>query len=341
MPALLAFLVTLALTPLMRRLALRTGMLDHPETRKIHRQPTPLLGGLAIYVGAMTGLLAAAGGDPKFPLRAITLGATLLVVVGLLDDAGRLHHQIKLFAGMPAAAALLLIAGVRLDLLTALPRGGHALDTALTLLWVVGITAAFSILDHMDGLCAGTAALTAAGYAVLAILNGQPEIAAMAAVIAGAALGFLIWNFHPASIFMGDAGAMLLGFLVASVGLLVAPPANGPLHATLVRALVLLMPAFDTLLVSVSRLRRGLLPFAAPGTDHTAHRLVAAGLSQRAAVVTLYGVSVAGTLLAVASDRATAGTAEVLAASVACAVALGIAALERRGSGSSVGRSTQ
>jgi UDP-GlcNAc:undecaprenyl-phosphate GlcNAc-1-phosphate transferase len=335
MPALLAFLVTLGLTPLMRRLALRTGLLDHPAARKIHRQPTPLLGGLAIYAGAMTGLLAVTGGDPEPALRAIALGATLLVVVGLLDDAGRLHHQIKLFAGMPAAAALLLVSGVRLHLVTTLAHGGHALDTALTLLWVVGVTAAFSILDHMDGLCAGTAALTAAGYAVLAILSGQPQVAVVAAVTAAAALGFLGWNFHPASIFMGDAGAMLLGFLVAASGLLVAPPANGPLHATLVRALILLLPAFDTLLVSVSRLRRGLLPFAAPGTDHTAHRLAAAGMTQRAAVVTLYGVSVVGILLAVAAARATAGAAEAIAVAVGCAGVAAIVALERSGAGRS------
>lgn len=287
-----ALIASLCLTVPVRALALRVGMVDQPGPRKVHLKPIPLLGGLAIYCGFVLAILISLGGKALSQMIAILAGATLVVVVGILDDHGLLHHQIKLFVGMPLAAVILLASGIRAQVITAvLPgRAGQVTDAALTILWVVGITAAFSILDHMDGLCAGVAAMASVFFTIFAMLSDQVLVSTLAAAVLGAAVGFLRWNFNPAQIFMGDGGAMFLGFTMATLGLKLrlAEPSNT--GAWLVPVLILGVPIFDTTLVSVSRFRRGLLPFAAPGKDHTAHRLANLGLGPRRAVLALYGL---------------------------------------------------
>jgi UDP-GlcNAc:undecaprenyl-phosphate GlcNAc-1-phosphate transferase len=156
----------------------------------------------------------------------------------------------------------------------------------------VGITASFSILDHMDGLCAGIAAVAAGFFTLSATLNGQTMVRTLGAAAFGAALGFLRWNFNPAKIFMGDGGAMFLGFLMATLGLKIRPEGSHFPATWLVPVLILGVPIFDTTLVSISRARRGLLPFTSPGKDHAAHRLSNMGLGQRGAVLSLYGLAV-------------------------------------------------
>src|SRR5580698_6070049 len=226
---LLAFLIassaSLLLTVPVRALAIRFGMVDLPGPRKVHLKPIPLLGGLAIYSGVMLAILIVFDGPARAQVFGIVSGATLVAVVGFLDDRGWLHHQIKLFAGMPLAAVILLISGIHAQVFSLFVRGslGYWLDAALTIVWVVGITASFSILDHMDGLCAGVAATAATFFTISAIMNGQTLVRTLGAASVGAALGFLIWNFNPAKIFMGDGGAMMLGFLMATLGLKVRP----------------------------------------------------------------------------------------------------------------------
>jgi UDP-GlcNAc:undecaprenyl-phosphate/decaprenyl-phosphate GlcNAc-1-phosphate transferase len=152
----------------------------------------------------------------------------------------------------------------------------------------VGITASFSILDHMDGLCAGIAAVASVSFAIIAYLNGQTLVATLAAAVLGAATGFLRWNFKPAKIFMGDGGAMFLGFLMATLGLKLRLERSDHLAGWLVPLLILGATIFDTTLVTISRSRRGLLPFATPGKDHAAHRLANLGLGHRGSVLSLY-----------------------------------------------------
>ncbi len=162
---LLAFLIassaSLLLTVPVRALAIRVGMVDLPGPRKVHLKPIPLLGGLAIYGGVMLAILIVFDGAARAQVIGIVSGATLVTVVGFLDDRGWLHHQIKLFAGMPLAAVILLASGIHAQVFSLVVHGslGYWLDAALTIVWVVGITASFSILDHMDGLCAGVAAM--------------------------------------------------------------------------------------------------------------------------------------------------------------------------------------
>jgi UDP-GlcNAc:undecaprenyl-phosphate/decaprenyl-phosphate GlcNAc-1-phosphate transferase len=295
MPAgLLAFLIalfaSLMLTVPVRALALRVGMVDLPGPRKVHLRPIPLLGGLAMYGAVVLSILLTFTGQARAQIVGILTGATVVAVVGVLDDRGWLHHQIKLFLGMPLAACVLLVTGIHAQVFEILFNGrtGYVLDAILTVVFVVGITASFSILDHMDGLCAGVAATASIFFALLAYLNGQTLVTTLAAAVLGAATGFLRWNFKPAKIFMGDGGAMFLGFLMATLGLKLRLEQANHLSAWLAPLLILGVTIFDTTLVTISRSRRGLLPFATPGKDHMAHRLANLGLGHRGAVVSMY-----------------------------------------------------
>lgn len=286
----IALFASLMLVVPVRALALRVGMVDLPGPRKVHVQPIPLLGGVAMYAAVMLAILFAFDGAARAQSAGIVTGATLVAVVGFLDDRGWLHHQLKLFVGMPLAAGILIASGVHAQVFSVLAGGriGVVLDAALTVVWVVGITASYSILDHMDGLCAGIAAMASIFFAMIAYLNGQTLVTTLAAAVLGAATGFLRWNFKPAKIFMGDGGAMFLGFLMATLGLKLRLEQANHLSAWLAPLLILGVTIFDTTLVTISRSRRGLLPFAAPGKDHAAHRLANLGLGQRGAVLTLY-----------------------------------------------------
>jgi UDP-GlcNAc:undecaprenyl-phosphate GlcNAc-1-phosphate transferase len=327
-----ALVASLGLTVPVRQLALRTGMVDHPGPRKVHVEPMPLLGGLAIYFGVLIALLVSMDGPALRQVIGIYLGATVVAVVGILDDRGLLHHQIKLFGAMPAAAVILLISGIRAQVFSQIWPGtaGVWADTALTLVWVVGITASFSILDHMDGLCAGVAAMASLFFAIFALESGQILVSTMAAAVLGAAAGFLRWNFKPAKIFMGDGGAMFLGFLMATLALKLRPVMTGGHNAAwLIPVFILGATIFDTTLISISRSRRGFIPFTTPGKDHTAHRLSNLFGSQRSAVVIIYALGAVFGLLALAISHLPALPAYTIAALAAVAVLAAVALLER------------
>jgi len=325
-------IASMGLTVPVRQLALRVGMVDHPGPRKVHVQPMPLLGGLAIYLGVLIALLVSMDGRALTEVIGIYLGATLVAVVGMLDDRGLLHHQIKLFGAMPAAAVILLASGIRAQVFSNIWPGtpGIWADTVLTLVWVVGITASFSILDHMDGLCAGVAAMASLFFAIFALESGQLLVSTMAAAVLGAAAGFLRWNFKPAKIFMGDGGAMFLGFLMATLALKLRPVLTaGHKAAWLIPVFILGSTIFDTTLISISRSRRGFLPFTTPGKDHTAHRLSNLFKSQRTAVLLMYALGAFFGLLALAISHLPAGPAYAVAALAALAVLGAVALLER------------
>jgi UDP-GlcNAc:undecaprenyl-phosphate/decaprenyl-phosphate GlcNAc-1-phosphate transferase len=332
---LLAFLIalfaSLTLTVPVRALALRVGMVDRPGPRKVHLQPIPLLGGLAIYGGVVLAVLFLVEGSARAQVWGILTGATLIAAVGILDDRGLLHHQVKLFIGMPLAATILLLSGIRAQIFSTVIGGrtGDVLDAALTVVWVVGITASFSILDHMDGLCAGVAAMAAAFFALLAYLSGQTLVTVLAAAVLGAAAGFLRWNFKPAKIFMGDGGAMFLGFLMATLALKLRLAQSNMVSAWLVPVLILGATIFDTTLVTISRSRRGLLPFATPGKDHAAHRLANLSLGQRGAVLAMYMIgAISGALALLVSTVALPFSLTIGILAVVIAL-VGVAFLER------------
>lgn len=328
----LALITSFVVTPICRRIAPALGFVDQPNARKLHSVPMPLLGGLAIYAAAILAIGLFAGNLGGLPVWGILGGATLLAIVGLLDDRGLVHHQVKLMIAMPLAAIILILSGTHLTLFVdsfgvVLPS--LLADDILSLIWIVGVTASFSIFDHMDGLCAGIAAIAAAFFVLLNLLNHQPLQALIAAGILGAALGFVVWNFNPAKLFMGDSGAMVLGFLMAVSSLSLRVTNHSVLNASLVSILVLGVPVFDTLLVIVSRTRRGLIPFSSPGKDHTAHRLANLGSGQRSAVLALYIIGMLCGLVAIVESVLPSPLNYVLVAIIALAAPGAIYLMER------------
>ena len=232
---------------------------------------------------------------------------------------------------MPLAAGILLASGIHAQVFETFVAGrlGYALDAALTVFWVVGITASFSILDHMDGLCAGVAAMASIFFAMIAYLNGQPLVTTLAAAVLGGATGFLRWNFKPAKIFMGDGGAMFLGFLMATLGLKLRLEHANSISGWLVPILILGATIFDTTLITISRSRRGLIPFTTPGKDHTAHRLTNLGWGQRGAVLALYSLGVLTGGAAVLVTYASPAGALAIAAIAVLLTLVGVALMER------------
>jgi UDP-GlcNAc:undecaprenyl-phosphate/decaprenyl-phosphate GlcNAc-1-phosphate transferase len=326
----IALFASLMLTVPVRALALRVGMVDLPGPRKVHAQPIPLLGGLAMWGAIMLAVLFAFDGPARAQSVGIVTGATLVAAVGFLDDKGWLHHQIKLFVAMPLAAGILLASGIHAQVfeIFVAGRAGYALDAVLTIFWVVGITASFSILDHMDGLCAGVAAMSSIFFAMIAYLNGQTLVTTLAAAVLGGATGFLRWNFKPAKIFMGDGGAMFLGFLMATLGLKLRLEHANSISGWLVPILILGATIFDTTLITISRSRRGLIPFTTPGKDHTAHRL--ANLwDQRGAVLAMYSLGVVTGGAAVLVTYLSPMGAIIVAAFAVVLTLIGVALLER------------
>ena len=297
-PILLAALViSLLVTPVARAIAIRYGVVDRPGPRKVHLTPVPLLGGLAVYVAFSLAVLFffkdiySLAPEAWYQILGILGGVSLLVIVGLLDDHGLLHSQIKLFLAMPLSAIILAAGGVRIitwpfvDSFRSNPILFLFISFGLTVAWMVAITASFSIFDHMDGLCSGIAAVASVFFLILSIEHGQILVGGVAAAMLGATLGFLRWNFNPARIFLGDSGALLIGFIMAMLSIKVKFLGLPEIQSWMVPVLILGVPIFDTTLIVVSRIRRGLVPFASPGKDHAAHRLARIEASTLAGLV--------------------------------------------------------
>ena len=282
---LLIFLAALTLaagaTPVAQWIATRTGLVDQPGARKIHPNPIPLLGGAAIYAAFILALLLFVDRFYVSQVVSICLGATIVSFLGVWDDRNGMPPVIKL-AGQILAGLILIVSGVQVQLFS------HVwANVALTLFWVVGITNALNLMDNMDGLSGGVSAIAATFILLLAAMSHQYLVGSLAAALLGACLGFLRYNFNPARIFMGDAGSLFLGFMLAALGIKLRFPSNVPLVTWMIPVLVLGLPIFDTTLVTISRLRRG-VPVFLGGKDHTSHRLVARGWTQRETVLLLY-----------------------------------------------------
>jgi UDP-GlcNAc:undecaprenyl-phosphate GlcNAc-1-phosphate transferase len=276
-----ALMLAIGSTPVMRLVALRFGVIDQPAARKIHANPVPLLGGAAIYVAFIVVLLLF--GDRRYihEVVGIFIGATLVSLMGVVDDRWGLGSYVKLL-GQLLAACILVYSGVQVSI------WGNWLDIFVTIGWVVGITNAMNLLDNMDGLSCGIAMIAAVFFTLLAALSDQYLVGALAAALAGACAGFLIYNWNPAHIFMGDTGSLFLGFLLAAVGIKLRFPSNSDTITWMIPVLVLALPVFDTTLVFISRLRRGKNPLTTPGKDHISHRLAFLTGSRREAVLLCY-----------------------------------------------------
>lgn len=291
---LVPFILSLALTPIVRRIAVKRGLISYPRADRWHKHPTAILGGVAIYLSAVFVFIFLPINKSALGLLA---GGTFLFAVGFIDDLLRLAPHIKLFSQV-AAGCIAVLFGIVLGL----PIDG-ALAIPLTLLWIIGITNSFNLLDNIDGLAAGIAAISSLMlfFSSRMFFNNPLEIYAL--VLAGACLGFLPYNFNPARIFMGDCGSMFLGFCLAVISVAgTGRHASNLLLTLALPVLILTVPIFDTMFVMALRTLQGRKLFVG-GKDHTSHHLVTLGLSQRKTVVVLYSVSIAFGLIAVACSR--------------------------------------
>jgi UDP-GlcNAc:undecaprenyl-phosphate GlcNAc-1-phosphate transferase len=316
-----ALALAIGMTPVVRRLAHRIGLTDQPGPRKIHAEPVPFVG-LAIYAAVTLALLVFGERHEVAQVAGILLGATLVSSLGLWDDRRPLRPVWKL-AGQCGAVAVVMASGVQV-----LVTGNAVLDAAITALWFLAVTNAINFLDNMDGASGGVAAIAAAAFLLLAVQNDQVLVAPLAAALLGACIGFLVYNFNPASVFMGDTGSLFLGFALAALGVKLRFPGR-PVDVTwMVPVLVLAVPLFDLALVLVSRIRRGVNPFTTGGTDHVAHRLVALGRRPTEATLILYALACGAAALGLFASHARFAQAYVILLAAATAGAWGIWRLE-------------
>ena len=296
--AIAAGLIAFVGTPFTLVIAKRIGFISEPSARKTHVAPMPLLGGVAIWAAFVVSLFIFGRGAEFRELISIVIGGTLISVVGLVDDRIGLGPRPKLI-GQLAAGVILILGGVQARLF-----GTAWLDIPLTLFWIVGICNALNFMDNMDGLAAGVAAVASGSFFMLAVLNGQILVASLAAALFGACLGFLVYNFQPALTYMGDTGSLLLGFMLAVLGIKLNFPGINKFSTWMVPIVVLGLAIFDTTLVTISRWRRR-VSVAHGGADHTSHRMARLGLSHRRVVLALYTVGTVLGILALLMSRST------------------------------------
>jgi UDP-GlcNAc:undecaprenyl-phosphate GlcNAc-1-phosphate transferase len=298
-----SLVASLFLVPLVARYALKAGLFDAPGERKIHVHPVPRLGGVAIFMSFIIalGVVGVFGHSPAVFLfgkgnLGLIAGGMLIFLLGLLDDLLNLSPYIKL-AGQFLAAFVAFGMGVSieaLDLPGSLLLVLNALSLPFTLLWMVGISNAVNFIDGVDGLAGGVGMFAAMTLAVVAIFTGQPQVALLALILCASCLGFLVYNLHPARIFMGDSGALFIGFTLACLSVL------GVLKTytvvVLAPVLVLCIPVLDITYSTLRRLLLGKNPFIADG-EHLHHRLLKAGLSQPKVVAVFYALAILSGLL--------------------------------------------
>jgi len=290
----ISYLLVGALTPVMRKIAIATDVVDRPNSsHKSHKKPVPYLGGVAIIIGVITVSYAASLFSEftlsTFWLATSVLGPALLLgLIGLWDDLKNLpplpRFIAQTLAGIFTAIILIITDNV------GNPTSSEIFDSLITVIWVVGICNSINFFDNLDGGAAGTVAISSIALAYLALSGDQYLIAALSTVTAGATLGFLVWNKSPAKIYMGDAGALFLGVLLATLTIRFEPSAQLQLSSYFIPVLLLAIPILDTSVAVFSRIRRDISPFQG-GQDHLSHRLIRAGYSRKSAALSLWGLS--------------------------------------------------
>ena len=290
------------LTPLMRKIALSKEILDHPNSaHKSHSQPTPYLGGVAIILGVITitygSLLLSDLSLKNFLLATSLLGPAIAMgLIGLWDDIKQLPPLPRFIGQTIAGVAVATILILSNNLGN--PTGSTPLDVFISIVWVVGICNSINFFDNLDGGAAGTSAVTAIALTFIAVNGDQSLIASLSLVLTGSTLGFLFWNRSPARIYMGDAGALFLGVLLATLTIRLNPETNSNIASFSIPVLLLAVPILDTSVAVISRLRRKISPFQG-GKDHLSHRLIRNGLSRKKSAVILWLLSAFFALLAV------------------------------------------
>jgi UDP-GlcNAc:undecaprenyl-phosphate GlcNAc-1-phosphate transferase len=288
-----AFVLSFFFTPVARQLAFKLGILDIPkDDRKVHKEPIPYLGGAAIYASAIFTMLIFSELDKTSV--SIMIGGTVVFLIGLIDDIKDISPKLKL-AGQIIAAMIAVYGGAKINYITNPIPGYNVIylehfATPISILWIVGITNTINLVDGLDGLASGVAAISASTMMFMASISGFDYILLECAVIAGSSLGFLPYNFNPAKIFMGDTGSLFLGYMLAVISIL-GFLKTVTLAAIIIMVLVLGIPLFDTFFAIVRRIRNK-KPIMEADRGHVHHRLLAKGFTQRQTVLILYIVSI-------------------------------------------------
>lgn len=319
-----ASLVVLWSTPVVKRLGLRSGYVDLPDPRKVHQRPMVRLGGISIFIGNLIALLIiwVSGGfgvlpkTSEYEIWGVTIGGLAFFLIGLADDLFTLSPLSRLLMQVTVASMAWAV-GVSVDFFS-VPFVGLVdlgwLSLPFTIIWLVGMANAINFIDGLDGLAAGVSGIAAVVMLVVSLFMNQPAAALIAAALAGGALGFLRYNFNPAQIFMGDGGAYFMGFTLAGIGV-VGLVKSVTTVAILLPFLILAVPIVDTSTVMIDRLRRGKSPFKADNR-HLHHRLLKAGLSQRLTVLFIYAMTFWAGSLAMAFSGMPGGSAYAVGATL-------------------------
>lgn len=320
-----AFVASILLTPIVKRLAYRIGAVDKPNYRKVHNHVMPRLGGLAIFIAFLMGIVIAQPMDDS--MIAILIGSFVIVVTGILDDMFEITPKAKLIGQTVAAAIVIFFGGVQIDFIN-LPFGGKLffgyLSIPLTLIWIVGITNAINLIDGLDGLAAGVSTIALITLATMAFIMSNVFVLVMALILAASTCGFLFYNFHPAKIFMGDTGALFLGFMISVLALL---GFKNVAFVSLVIPIVMLgVPISDTFFAIVRRLLNKQPPFS-PDKSHLHHRLMSIGFTHRQTVLLIYGIATMFGLAAIIFSMAKLWGAILLIAVILIAIELFVEAI--------------
>lgn len=298
-----SFLTVMVLTPLVIKFAHKIGATDKPNHRKVHAKVMPRLGGLAIFLGVVAGFFAAGLHHEK--LTGISIGAVLIIILGILDDKYELSAKVKLM-GQIVAAGIVVSTGLTIDFisipfLAKINLGIWAIP--VTIFWIVAITNAINLIDGLDGLAAGISSIGIATVAFMAGAAGKSLILALALILLGSTIAFLFYNFHPAKIFMGDTGALFLGYSIGILSLL-GLYKSVTLFSFIVPIIILGVPIFDTTYAIIRRVVNK-KPIGAPDKSHLHHRILAIGLSHRNTVLVIYALGILFSAAAVMFETST------------------------------------
>lgn len=288
MTLLLCFITSVLVTPLVKKLAFKIGATDQPNKRKVHTKSMPRLGGVAIYISFIVGIYLLRPENAL--LYPILLGSLIIMVTGILDDIVELSAKIKLI-GQLVAALLVVLSGLQIEFIN-LPLGYQLefgfFGIPLTIIWIVGITNSINLIDGLDGLAAGVSTIALITISIMAIKMGNQFVSSIGIILIGATLGFLIHNFYPAKIFMGDTGALFLGYMISVLSLLGFK--NVTAISYIIPVIILGVPISDTFFAIIRRLVNK-QPLSAPDKQHLHHCLLRYGFSHKQSVLIIYGMS--------------------------------------------------
>ena len=311
------FVVVGFLTPVMRKIAISNKIYDTPNSaHKTHKEPVPYLGGVAIIIGVIlvsygVAIIDGFNGKNFLLMTSVLAPALVLGIIGFWDDLRNLRPAPRLAI---QSAAGLFTAWILISQNTVgTPTESTIIDALITSIWVVGICNSINFFDNLDGGAAGTVAVTSIALFALAFQGQQFLIAALSAVTAGATIGFLLWNKSPARIYMGDAGALFLGVLIATLTIRLQPDTEVMWTSLATPVLLLAVPILDTSVAVISRIKRGISPLQG-GHDHLSHRLVRGGLSRKTAAITLWSISGFFALCAIAIPRTSQNLEQIIVA---------------------------